>query len=58
MMAILYLLGGAAQLVMAVAIGAVALADWRQDMASTVVGLIIAALFSLCAFLLLIQVQP
>jgi hypothetical protein len=58
MMPILYLLGGAAQLVMAVAIGAVALADWRQDMVSTLAGLIIAALFSLCAFLLLIQVQP
>ena len=58
MMPILYLLGGSAQLVMAVAMGAVALADWRHDPASTFVGLITAALFALCAFLMFIQVQP
>lgn len=57
MMPMLYLLGGVLVFRIAVAIGAVALADWRQDMASTLVGLIIAALFSLCAFLLFIQVQ-
>jgi hypothetical protein len=58
MMPILYLLGGVAQLVVAVVQVATALEDWRSDQTSCVVSLIIAALFLLCAFLMFIQVQP
>jgi len=58
MMPILYLLGGIAQLLVAAAVAKDGLEDWRVKQDSPALSFIIAALFTLCAFLMLIQVQP